>query len=257
MLDMGFLPDIRRILKHLPEEPEQSLLFSATMPMAIVNLSRELLTDPLNYGSEREQVPAEGVEQTLYPVPAMRKVPLLVELLRRGEIGNAIVFCRTRNGTRRLAKSLEGQGISATCIHGDRSQAQRTEALEAFKAGEFRVLVGTDVVARGIDVEALDHVVNFDVPRSPKDYVHRVGRTARAERTGEAYTFVAPTDEGQIAAIERLLGRTIERRMIEEFDYGPMSAELHAKPAGSESGGKGNKRGRRLGPRRGRRSRRR
>lgn len=258
MLDMGFIPDIRRVLDHLPAGARQTMLFSATMPKAIVRLSRELLTEPAMIGEERKQEPADGIEQTFYPVPALRKMPLLVELLHRDEVGTAIVFCRTKHRTNRLARQLERQGISATPIHGDRSQAQRTRALEGFKNGRFRVLVGTDVVARGIDVDAVDHVINFDVPRAPEDYVHRVGRTARMEATGDAYTFVAPEEEGHVRAIEHVVGRRIERRMIEDFDYGPMSAELHARPAGpSAAAGPRHGRGRRLGPRRGARRRRR
>ncbi|HEY7471279.1 MAG TPA: DEAD/DEAH box helicase, partial [Gemmatimonadota bacterium] len=184
MLDMGFLPDIRRILEHLPKNPRQTLFFSATMPEEIVKLSREILRDPVRISVERKSAPATGVMQALYPVRSQRKVELLTELLARGEIGNAIVFCRTKHRADRVAKKLVAQGISAGRIHGNRSQGQRTAALAAFKQGTTRVLVATDIVARGIDVEALDHVVNFDVPHTPDDYIHRVGRTARAELTG-------------------------------------------------------------------------
>lgn len=219
MFDMGFLPDIRRILKHLPKKPRQTFFFSATMPEEIVKLSREILRDPVRISVERKSTPATGVKQALYPVRSQRKVELLTELLERGEIGNAIVFCRTKHRADRLAKKLVAQGISAGRIHGNRSQGQRTAALAAFKEGKTRVLVATDIVARGIDVEALDHVVNFDVPHTPDDYIHRVGRTARAELTGDAYTLVAPEEESTVKAIERTVGRTIERRQIEGFDY--------------------------------------
>jgi len=227
MLDMGFLPDIRRILKHLPKRPRQTLFFSATMPEDIVKLSREILRDPVRISVERKSAPATGVMQALYPVRSQLKVQLLTELLERGEIGNAIVFCRTKHRADRLAKKLVSQGISAGRIHGNRSQGQRTAALAAFKEGHTRVLVATDIVARGIDVEALDHVVNFDVPHTPDDYIHRVGRTARAEMTGDAYTLVAPEEESTVKAIERTVGRTIERRKIEGFDYdAPAEARL-------------------------------
>ena len=219
MFDMGFLPDIRRILKHLPKKQRQTFFFSATMPEEIVKLSREILRDPVRISVERKSTPATGVKQALYPVRSQRKVELLTELLERGEIGNAIVFCRTKHRADRLAKKLVAQGISAGRIHGNRSQGQRTAALAAFKEGKTRVLVATDIVARGIDVEALDHVVNFDVPHTPDDYIHRVGRTARAELTGDAYTLVAPEEESTVKAIERSVGRTIERRQIEGFDY--------------------------------------
>ncbi|MFW6202052.1 MAG: DEAD/DEAH box helicase, partial [Gemmatimonadota bacterium] len=180
MLDMGFMPDIRRVLKHLPTRERQTLMFSATMPRAIVRLAGELLDEPVMIGEERDQRPADGIEQVLYPVPTLRKMPLLVELLERGDVGTAIVFCRTRRRTKRLAEQLENRGIAAAEIHGDRSQAQRQRALEGFRKGRYRVLVGTDVVARGIDIDDVDHVINFDVPRAAEDYVHRVGRTARA-----------------------------------------------------------------------------
>lgn len=219
MLDMGFLPDIRRVLRQLPAGPRQTMLFSATMPAPIVELSRELLKQPVRIDVERKQAPASGITQAFYPVASHLKVGLLVELLRRDEIGNAIVFCRTKHRANRVAEKLEKQGISVTRIHGNRSQAQRTQALAGFKDGTFRVLVATDIVARGIDVEALEHVVNFDVPAAPEDYIHRVGRTARAEATGDAYTFVSPEDEADVRAIERAVGRRIERRTLPGFDY--------------------------------------
>ncbi|MFN2384367.1 MAG: DEAD/DEAH box helicase [Gemmatimonadota bacterium] len=219
MLDMGFLPDIRRVLKHLPRAPRQTLFFSATIPDPIVELSRELLHQPARIAVERKSAPPSAVTQALYPVPGHLKVKLLSTLLQRGDIGNAIVFCRTKHRANRLAERLEKQGLSVGRIHGNRSQAQRTAALASFKEGGIRVLVATDIVARGIDVEALDHVVNFDVPHSPDDYIHRVGRTARAETTGDAYTLVSPEEEGDLRAIEHALGRRIERRTVDGFDY--------------------------------------
>ena len=219
MLDMGFLPDIRRILRHLPRGKRQTLFFSATMPDPIVDLSRSMLDKPVRIAVERKPAPATGVTQAFYPVPSHLKVGLLTELLERDEIGNAIVFCRTKHRANRLAERLEKHGFPVGRIHGNRSQAQRTAALAAFKKGKTRVLVATDIVARGIDVEALDHVVNFDVPAAPEDYIHRVGRTARAEMTGDAFTLFAPEEESGIRAIERAVGRTIERRRVEDFDY--------------------------------------
>jgi ATP-dependent RNA helicase RhlE len=229
MLDMGFLPDIKRILRHLPKTPRQTLFFSATMPKEIVALSRDILRDPVRISVERKSAPARGVVQALYPVRPQLKVDLLARLLERGEIGNAIVFCRTKHRADRVAKKLAARGITAGRIHGNRSQGQRTAALAAFKDGHTRVLVATDIVARGIDVEALDHVVNFDVPHTPDDYIHRVGRTARADMTGDAYTLVSPDEEGTIRAIERALGRAIERRTVEGFDYhAPVESRLEA-----------------------------
>jgi ATP-dependent RNA helicase RhlE len=159
------------------------------------------------------------VAQALYPVPSSHKVALLLELLRRDEIGNVIVFCRTKHRANRVAEKLEKQGVSTARIHGRRSQGQRTEALAGFRDGRYRVLVATDIVSRGIDVESLDHVLNFDVPAAPDDYIHRVGRTGRAGASGDAFTFVAPDEEDAIRAIERRLGHRIERRTVAGFDY--------------------------------------
>jgi ATP-dependent RNA helicase RhlE len=219
MLDMGFLPDIRKILAHLPKRPRQTFFFSATMPPGIVKLANEMLRDPARVDVERKQAPAAGVLQALYPVAQATKVALLLELLRRGVVGNAIVFTRTKHRANRVAQKLERRGVAVARIHGNRSQKQREEALAGFRAGRYRVLVATDVLARGIDVEALEHVVNFDVPVTPDDYIHRVGRTGRAQATGDAYTFVAPEERDLVQAIERKVGKPIERRELEGFDY--------------------------------------
>jgi ATP-dependent RNA helicase RhlE len=232
MLDMGFLPDIRRVLRQLPAKPRQTMLFSATIPAPIHALSRALLDNPERIAVERRQAPATGVAQALYPVPSNLKVELLVELLRRDEIGNAIVFCRTKHRSNRLAEKLERAGFETARIHGNRSQNQRTEALAGFKTGRFRLLVATDIVARGIDVEALEHVVNFDVPNVPDDYIHRVGRTARADAIGDAYTFVSPEEEADLRAIERAVGRRIERRTVDGFDYTARTSEKLEVPMG-------------------------
>src|SRR5690349_15092654 len=218
MLDMGFLPDIRRVLKHLPAR-RQTLFFSATMPGPIQALSRELLHDAASINLERKAAPAVGIRQALYPVREELKPALFVELLRRGDIGNVIVFTRTKHRANRLAEYLTGEGIPNAKIHGNRSQAQRTDALDGFKTGRYRCLVATDIVARGIDVEQLEHVVNFDVPHLPEDYIHRVGRTARAEATGDAFTFVSPEEEQDLAAIERAVGKRLPRVMVPDFDY--------------------------------------
>ena len=216
MLDMGFLPDIRRILRHVPK-PRQTFFFSATMPAPIETLTREILDKPAKIALQRRAAPAAGVVQAAYPVPSSLKGALLVELLKGGHMGEALVFTRTKHRANRLAKLLNGKGVSAERIHGNRSQAQRTKALAGFKAGDFRVLVATDIAARGIDVEALGHVVNFDVPAVPEDYIHRVGRTARAEATGEAFTLVAPEDEADFGRIERAVGAKVPRVRLEGF----------------------------------------
>jgi ATP-dependent RNA helicase RhlE len=225
MLDMGFLPDIRRVLSQLPRTARQTLLFSATMPAPIATLARELMRDPVTITVERKQTTAKGVTQALFPVAQHLKVALLAELLKRDEIGNAIVFCRTKHRANRVAEKLEKLGFTTARMHGNRSQAQRTDALAGFKSGRYRVLVATDIVARGIDVEALEHVVNFDVPVTAEDYIHRAGRTGRADATGEAFTLYSRDEESMIKAVERMVGRQIERRTLSGFDYTAASTE--------------------------------
>jgi len=224
MLDMGFLPDIRRVLRHLPAR-RQTLFFSATMPQPIVALAREILHDPATVNLERKAAPAVGITQAVYPVPQDLKSALLLELLRRGEMKTALVFTRTKHRANRLADFLGKRHVACDRIHGNRSQAQRTAALAGFKAGRFPVLVATDIAARGIDVEALSHVVNFDVPNVPEDYIHRVGRTARAEATGDAFTFVSREEESDLRAIERAIGRSLPRVTLPGFDYTTKPAE--------------------------------
>ena len=219
MLDMGFLPDIRRILRHLPTR-RQTLFFSATMPPPIAALAGEMLKDPVTISMQRQAAPAVGITQAVYPVAQDLKPALFLALLTRGLMREALVFTRTKHRANRLADYLVRHGINAARIHGNRSQAQRTEALAGFKAGKYRALVATDIAARGIDVEALSHVVNFDVPAVPEDYIHRVGRTGRAEATGDAFTFVSPDEEGDLRAIERAIRRTLPRITLPDFDYG-------------------------------------
>ena len=224
MLDMGFLPDIRRVLRHLPPR-RQTLFFSATMPGPIVELSREMLRDPFTINLERKSAPAVGITQAVYPCPSDLKTGLLLALLTRGDVKSAIVFTRTKHRANRVADVLKRQGVVCERIHGNRSQAQRTEALAGFKSGKYRVLVATDIAARGIDVEELSHVVNFDVPHVPDDYIHRVGRTARAEATGDAFTFVSPEEEPDLSAIERAVGKRLPRVTVPGFDYSKRTAE--------------------------------
>jgi ATP-dependent RNA helicase RhlE len=224
MLDMGFLPDIRRILRHLPAK-RQTLFFSATLPPPIVTLARQMLHDPATIDIERKAAPAVGITHAAYPVSAELKSALLVELLKRGEIRSVLAFTRTKHRANRLADYLARHGVSAGRIHGNRSQAQRTLALDAFKRGRCRVLVATDIAARGLDIDELSHVVNFDVPNSPEDYVHRVGRTARAEATGDAFLFVSPEEENDLRGIERAVGRRLPRVTLPGFDYTKRPAE--------------------------------
>ena len=224
MLDMGFLPDIRRVLRHLPER-RQTLFFSATMPPPIVQLTREMLKNPVTVNLERRAAPATGITQAVYPVPQDRKADLLIALLKAGNVRSVLVFTRTKHRANRLADKLVRSGVRCERIHGNRSQAQRTAALAGFKDGKFRVLVATDIAARGIDVEALSHVINFDVPNVPEDYIHRVGRTARAELTGDAFTFVAPDEEADLRAIERAVNARLLRVTLPGFDYTARAAE--------------------------------
>jgi ATP-dependent RNA helicase RhlE len=210
MLDMGFLPVVRRLLRMIPAA-HQTLFFSATIPPPITELARDMLRDPVRIDLAPTVTPVQGLRQTVYSVDQQRKTDLLVELLAGNAIYSAIAFTRTKARANRLAAALTKHAVRADRIHGDRSQSQRTRALEDFKRGKFRVLVATDIAARGIDIVALGHVVNYDVPAIPEDYVHRIGRTARALATGDAITFVSPEEEPLFRQIEKALGKRIAR----------------------------------------------
>jgi ATP-dependent RNA helicase RhlE len=218
MLDMGFLPDIRRVLRHLPTR-RQTLLLSATMPGPIVTLAREILHDPVTIAVERPAAPATGITHTAYPVASELKSRLLLAILAGPATRSVLAFTRTKHRANRLAEFLGRHGIRVERIHGNRSQAQRTQALAAFKSGFYQVLVATDIAARGIDIDALSHVVNFDVPGLPEDYIHRVGRTARADARGDALTLVSPSEEADLRTIERAIGTRIARVALPDFDY--------------------------------------
>jgi ATP-dependent RNA helicase RhlE len=244
MLDMGFLPDIRRVLRHLPAR-RQTLFFSATMPPPIVQLVREMLHQPVTINMERRAAPAIGITQALYPVPQHLKAALLTALLQRGEVRDALVFTRTKHRADRVARHLAQHSIKVERIHGNRSQSQRTEALAGFKSGKYRILVATDIAARGIDVTALGHVINFDVPGAAEDYIHRVGRTARAELTGAAFTLVSPEEESTVRDIERGIEKRLPRVTLPDFNYqepapsrptGPAAPRGPSRPAHGHSG---------------------
>jgi len=224
MLDMGFLPDIRRVLKHLPAK-RQTLFFSATMPQEIGQLAREMLSAPALINQERKAAPAVGITHAVYPVARELKSALLLTLLKDEGMRSVLVFTRTKHRANRLAESLARQGVTVDKIHGNRTQAQRTHALASFKNGKHQVLVATDIAARGIDIDELSHVVNFDVPAVPDDYIHRSGRTARAEAVGDAFTLVSPDEENDFRAIERALGRPIPRVTVPGFDYTARTTE--------------------------------
>jgi ATP-dependent RNA helicase RhlE len=225
MLDMGFLPDVKRILKLLPSK-RQTLMFSATLPPPIVELCREMLREPVRIDVQRLVAPPTAITQSAYPVAADLKSALLLEILKRTEVRNMIAFTRTKHRANRLADFLTKNGVRTTRIHGNRSQSQRTDALSGFKGGRFQVLVATDIAARGIDVDDLSHVLNFDVPHVPEDYIHRIGRTGRAAATGDAFVFVSPEESSNLGAIERVLGKRLPRITVEGFDYARRSEKL-------------------------------
>jgi len=218
MLDMGFLPDIRRIVKALPQK-RQTLLFSATLSQEIERLTREFLHTPKTVQIGRRANPAETVTQFVYEVPKHLKAGLLIHLLRNAELNMVLVFSRMKHGADRLARQLEGHGVKTATLHSNRSQNQRLRALKDFKSGAVRVLVATDIAARGIDVDDISHVVNYDFPMHPEDYVHRIGRTGRAHAVGDAISFVTPEDHSELRSVERFIGRGIVRKRAEGFNY--------------------------------------
>ena len=218
MLDMGFLPDIRRIIKALPSQ-RQTLLFSATLSREIEAVTHEFLRAPRTVQIGRRANPAETVTQFVYEVPKQLKPALLVHLLHQPGLNMVLVFSRLKHGADRLARSLEAQGIRTATLHSNRSQNQRLRALKDFKSGVVRVLVATDIAARGIDVDGISHVVNYDFPMHPEDYVHRIGRTGRAHAVGDAISFVTPEDHSALRSLERFIGRGIVRKRSEGFNY--------------------------------------
>ena len=217
MLDMGFLPDIRRILKLLPSE-RQTLLFTATMPRDIERLARDFMHRPVTIQVGR-QAPVGGVTHELYPVAPHLKSALLLELLKRNETGPVLVFTRTKHAAARLAEKLQKNGYSAACLQGDMSQSKRQAAMDAFRSGKIDILVATDIAARGIDVPDISHVVNYDMPDTADSYTHRVGRTARASRKGNAINLVTRDDVGVVADVEMLLKERLQCTTIDDFDY--------------------------------------
>jgi ATP-dependent RNA helicase RhlE len=231
MLDMGFIRDIRRILALLPKQ-RQNLLFSATFSQEIRELAHSFLTDPAVVEVARRNAPSELVKQVVHPVDAGRKRELLSHLISNGGWEQVLVFTRTKHGANRLAEQLRRDGISADAIHGNKSQSHRTRTLADFKEGELRVLVATDLAARGLDIEELPHVVNYDLSHVPEDYVHRIGRTGRAGVEGEAIALVCAEDRPLLAAIERLLNRSIEQRVVAGFEpsAGSARSEPRAQP---------------------------
>jgi ATP-dependent RNA helicase RhlE len=218
MLDMGFLPDVRTILKALPTK-RQTLFFSATMPPEVQRLAGEILKQPTVIEIDRQGTPAKNVRQVVYPIDTARKRDLLVHLIEKEQMGQVLVFTRTKHRADHLAGQLERTGKRVAAIHGNKSQAARTKALEAFRRGSIQVLVATNLAARGLDVKGISHVVNYELPEVPEDYIHRIGRTARAEAVGDAISLVAPHEREQLRDIERLLGEKIPQTTVEGFEH--------------------------------------
>ena len=228
MLDIGFLPDIRRIVRLLPRN-RQTMLFSATL-QPVVELAREVTYKAVRVEVEKTVTP-DAITQAVYPVPEHLKFKLLQQLLEDERLDSVLIFARTKHRADRLARNLQRAEIPAAVIHGNRSQNQRVAALEAFRKGRTRVLVATDIAARGIDVQGISHVVNYDVPMQPEDYVHRIGRTGRAQAIGQAYTLATPLDSPMIQRIEAVLKQKIERRKLNGLDYNaPAPPRPEAKP---------------------------
>ena len=224
MLDMGFAPQINRIVAQIPPY-RQTLLFSATMPPEVEALARKYLRKPIVVQVGRRSMAASTVSHAVYPVPRERKSELLVELLKASEMDSVLIFTRTKHGADRVVRHLERADISATAMHADKTQAQRIKALEGFKDGSIRVLVATDIAQRGLDVSGISHVINYDVPQQPEDYVHRIGRTGRALTTGDAFTFMSPDEIAMVRTIERVIGQQIPRISVPGYDFGTVAAD--------------------------------
>src|SRR5712692_2736225 len=218
MLDMGFMPDVRRILERCPRT-RQTMLFSATIPPEIEQLCKWAMRTPETIEIGQRRAPAETVTHALYPVASDQKQELLEELLRRTEYNQVLIFCRTKDRADRVARKLNQEGHAVAVLHSNRTQREREQALNGFRNGRYEVMVATDIAARGIDVEQISHVINFDVPHHPEDYVHRIGRTGRALAAGDAFTIVIAEDLQDIAAIEHFIGQKIPRVKVEGFPY--------------------------------------
>ncbi len=232
MLDMGFLPSIEKILKYLPRE-RQTMLFSATMPDAIRKLAGKVLQNP-----ETVQIghvaPAHTVAHAVYPVAPHQKGALLLDYLEKTPSDSVLVFMRTKHAAKKMALKLEKIGYTAAALQGNLSQNKRQEAIDGFRNGKYKVLVATDIAARGIDVSRVSHVINYDIPDTPETYTHRIGRTGRAERNGEAVSFITHEDEYQVRAIERLIGKRLDRKKLDGFDYNSPPPPASERPQGRE-----------------------
>jgi ATP-dependent RNA helicase RhlE len=231
MFDMGFLPDVRRVMKHLPAA-RQTLLFSATMPDDIRGLAKEVLRNPVTVQIGLAE-PVGTVSHALYPVSSHLKTALLMQLLDHTDTESVLIFARTKHRAKRLGEQLDKAGYSVTSLQGNLSQNRRQAALDGFRDGKYQILVATDIAARGIDVTRISHVINYDMPNTTDAYTHRIGRTGRAAKTGDAYTLISEEDATMVRSIERALGKKVERRIVKDFDYsqpGPARDNEFARP---------------------------
>jgi ATP-dependent RNA helicase RhlE len=226
MFDMGFLPDVRRIIKAVPVR-RQTMLFSATFPPEVELLAAQSLTNPqkIAMGISR---PAHTVTHALYPVPSHLKSALLLKLLKQIDTESVLIFTRTKHRADKVARQIAHAGFRVTSLHSNRTQGQREQALRGFKTGHFRIMVATDIAARGLDIEGISHVINYDMPDTADAYIHRIGRTGRAQRTGDAFTLVTPEDSDMIRALERIMGQPIKRETLPDFDYSLPAPPKHA-----------------------------
>ena len=239
MLDMGFIKDVKKIVSLCPKN-RQTLFFSATIPPEIQEIARFALKDPATVSIGRQRSVNESVTHAIYPVPHHLKFPLLLELLKKTDYKSVIVFSRTKHGADKIARKLKAEGHSVALLHGDRSQGQRKAALDGFKDGTLEVMIATDIAARGLDVAGVTHVINYDIPGTPDDYVHRIGRTGRAAAEGDAFTLVTPDQTGELRAIEKFIKATIPQLTMEGFDYKAKApAPLPGQGGGDGGGGRG------------------
>jgi ATP-dependent RNA helicase RhlE len=217
MFDMGFLPSVKRVLKLVPAK-RQTMLFSATFPKEVDQLAAQALHDPKRVTLGLRE-PVHTVSHALYPVPQHLKTALLLELLKRTDTASVLIFTRTRHRAQRLAQQIGRDGYKVTSLHSDRTQGQRQIAINGFKRGTYQIMVATDIAARGLDIEHISHVINYDMPNTSDDYIHRIGRTGRMEHTGDAFTLITPEDTDMVRTLERLMKNPIKRQILTDFDY--------------------------------------
>jgi ATP-dependent RNA helicase RhlE len=245
MLDMGFLPDVRRLVEKCPRK-RHSALFSATIPPQIETLIQWAMHNPETIEIGARRTPAETVKHVIYPVSDAQKTDLLLELLKRVNFNSVLIFCRTKHGADRVAHTLKRNNHAVAVLHSNRTQKEREQALQGFREGRFDMLVATDIAARGLDIADVSHVINYDVPQHPEDYIHRIGRTGRAEHSGDAFTIMVAEDAGHVFAIERFISQKIERVKMENFDYRYTALFEESKPGAAPGGFPGKVRGGRV-----------